>query len=139
MDTLTSHSVNHNNGMGSGENEPQKWGNVSRSAGLDLHAVKAFLHAKHPQKTACAVESQTGISKKTIEKWLDGTSQPGSDHLLRMIAHYGLGFLQACYGPTPPPFLPDAVTFETLKKHEREDEERERQKLLMQAKLGLRT
>ncbi|WP_238310225.1 hypothetical protein [Methylobacterium organophilum] len=51
--------------------------------------IAAFLRAEHPSKTALSVEGHTGISAKTVEKWLQGASAPSGAAYHQLIKVYG--------------------------------------------------
>lgn len=51
--------------------------------------VAEFLRGEHPAKTAASVEAETGISAKTVEKWLAGASAPSGAAYHRLIKTYG--------------------------------------------------
>ena len=51
--------------------------------------IAEFLRAINPVKTAPSVEAETGISAKTVEKWLSGTSSPSGNTYHRLIEVYG--------------------------------------------------
>ncbi|MCJ2104721.1 hypothetical protein MKK70_04880 [Methylobacterium sp. E-041] len=51
--------------------------------------IAEFLRAIHPQKAALGVEADTGISAKTVEKWLAGNSSPSGNTYHRLIEVYG--------------------------------------------------
>ncbi len=69
-------------------------GSVLRKVGvLDPHVfggrVAEFLRGEHPTKTALCVEAETGISAKTVAKWLEGASSPSGAAYHRLIKAYG--------------------------------------------------
>lgn len=51
--------------------------------------VAEFLRGEHPVKTALCVEAETGISAKTVAKWLEGASSPSGAAYHRLIKAYG--------------------------------------------------
>ena len=51
--------------------------------------IAAFLRSIHPLKTAGAVEADTRIPAKTVEKWLAGWSSPSGNTYHRLIEVYG--------------------------------------------------
>jgi anthranilate phosphoribosyltransferase len=54
-----------------------------------------FLRARYPDKTAANVHADTGVSTKTVEKWLARVSAPGAPHLVVLVTVYGPEFLSA--------------------------------------------
>ncbi|TXN23996.1 hypothetical protein [Methylobacterium sp. WL9] len=51
--------------------------------------IAEFLRGIHATKTASCVEADTGISHKTVSKWLEGASSPSGNAYHRLIEVYG--------------------------------------------------
>ena len=51
--------------------------------------VSDFLRSIHPIKTAACVEADTGVSARTVSKWLEGASSPSGNAYHRLIEVYG--------------------------------------------------
>lgn len=60
-----------------------------------------FLRAAYPEKTAAHVHADTGVSTKTVEKWLARISAPGAAHLVVLVGVYGPEFLSAVMPKRP--------------------------------------
>lgn len=78
-----------------GEDRTLPW--VNR---IDFAGMVSFLRGAHPTKTAEHVAGMTGISAKTVAKWLDG-AEPGSRHFLTLALVYGPQFVSACVRGAP--------------------------------------
>ena len=66
-----------------------------------------FLRAAYPDRTAANVHADTGVSAKTVEKWLARISAPGAAHLVVLVTVYGPEFLSAVL-PRRPAWLDSA-------------------------------
>lgn len=62
--------------------------------------ITAFLRREHPNKTADAVEAETGIPRNTVAGWLRIGSPPSGEAMAALIGAYGLRLLAV--------MLPDA-------------------------------
>lgn len=51
--------------------------------------IAEFLRGIHPVKTALNVEADTGISNKTVSKWLEGASSPSGAAYHLLMGIYG--------------------------------------------------
>lgn len=80
--------------------------------------VVDFVRSMHPQKTALCVSAETGISAKTVAKWLERVSSPGGLAVLQLTAAYGPEFLVAVF-PTAPAWLSAAHRAERAAQIER--------------------
>lgn len=74
----------------------------------DGERVCSFLRKTHPEKTAANVAADTGISVRTIEKWLERLSAPSWAHGVRLLATYGPEFMCAVMD-APPAWLDQAA------------------------------
>lgn len=63
--------------------------------------VVAFLVARHPVKTAEAIEAETGVAASTARKWLSGSSRPSFVACLALIRVYGPEFLASVMADPP--------------------------------------
>ncbi len=73
----------------------------------DGERVCAFLRSIYPEKTAANVAADTGISARTIEKWLERLSAPSWPHGIKLFRAYGPEFMCAVMD-NPPRFLTEA-------------------------------
>ncbi|GBU18057.1 hypothetical protein AOPFMNJM_4003 [Methylobacterium jeotgali] len=72
----------------------RKSGEVLRQLGVIepqtfAERIGEFLRGIHPAKTAANVEADTGISAKTVSKWLERASSPSGTAYHRLIEAYG--------------------------------------------------
>lgn len=63
--------------------------------------LAAFLSGRHPRKTAVSVSAETGIDRKTIERWLFDGSKPSFEHFVRLTEIYGPAVLAAVLTRAP--------------------------------------
>jgi hypothetical protein len=76
--------------------------NVGVKSSLDMvDKVGDFLRSMYPQKTAECVAADTGISAKTVSKWLERSSAPGGLAMIHLAMMYGPEFLCAVADKTP--------------------------------------
>lgn len=92
------------------ETDPQNCGKLTRrSAEISFchDGVAGFLRAVHRRDTAAAVAAETGISHRTVERWLDPGEAvaPSSVHLLILVGCYGPELLAAAMGDQAPGWL----------------------------------
>ena len=57
----------------------------------------AFLRRRHPYGAARHIAQDLGVSVRTAEKWLDGSTTMNADALMRGFAVYGPPFLSAVF------------------------------------------
>ena len=72
-----------------------------RANRIDFSGLSEFLRREHPTKTADGVAGQTGISAKTVRKWLDGETSPNGAALLMLALAYGPQIIAACVKGAP--------------------------------------
>ena len=72
-----------------------------RANRIDFSGLSEFLRREHPTKTADGVAGQTGISAKTVRKWLDGETSPNGAALLMLALAYGPQIIAACVKGSP--------------------------------------
>jgi hypothetical protein len=82
-------------------------------------AFAAYLRALYPRDTAPNVAADLGVSTRTVENWLAGTTTPRLAHFLRMVGAYGPSVIAAAY-PAAPRWLDDAVRAERIRATEAE-------------------
>lgn len=97
----------------------QYWASMRQLGAKSSPAVAertvAFLRSRYRTKTADCVSADTGISAKTVAKWLERSSAPGGIAILQLIAAYGPEFLRAIM-TSPPAWLDDAARAEEARK-----------------------
>lgn len=70
--------------------------------GFNRSGFAAFLRALYPYDTAANIAADIKISDRTVDNWLDETSEPRSSVMLKMVAKYGPEALAAAYHEAPP-------------------------------------
>ncbi len=68
-----------------------------QTCGFDPAHLGTFFKRLYPSKTAAHVADAIGASERTVENWLDGSSQPSLRWFFRMLAVFGPGPLVACF------------------------------------------
>lgn len=75
----------------------------------DLGLLQRFFRALYPQKTIDSIADDTGVSRATVKKWVEGDSAPGWRHFFPLLFAYGPEFLVEVW-PDAPRWLHEAYT-----------------------------
>ena len=82
------------------------------SAHVRIKALASYLHRLHPAQTAYEVSARTGISPRTVERWLELGACPSLPHFMALVRAYGPDLLAATL-PDQPDWLLVARKAET--------------------------